>query len=87
MPDRDSLRIKIAAPPELLRMIVPKGYVAVDGVSLTVVEVHTGSALSSTAAGGGWFSIMLIAYTQANVTLPRKRIDDRVNLEVDVVGA
>jgi riboflavin synthase len=85
-PDRDSIRVKVAAPPELLRMIVPKGYIAVDGVSLTVVDVHPGSALSSVAAEGGWFSVMLIAYTQAHVTLPRKRIGERVNLEVDVVG-
>lgn len=86
LPDRDSLRVKIAAPPELLRMIVPKGYIAVDGISLTVVAVNAGSALSFTAEGAGWFSVMLIAYTQAHVTLPRKRVGERVNLEVDVVG-
>jgi riboflavin synthase len=68
-------------------MIVPKGYIAVDGISLTVVAVNAGSALSFTAEGAGWFSVMLIAYTQAHVTLPRKRVGERVNLEVDVVGA
>lgn len=78
--DRDSLRLRIAAPPELLRLIVPKGYISVDGASLTVVDV-----VQPVAPGApGTFSIMLIAYTQQRITLPRKSIGARVNLEASV---
>lgn len=81
-PDRESLRVRIAAPPELLRLIVPKGYVSIDGASLTVIDVVPPAA----PGAAGAFSVMLIAYTQQHITLPRKRVGGRVNLEVDVVG-
>ncbi|RLN93428.1 hypothetical protein BBJ28_00022489 [Nothophytophthora sp. Chile5] len=73
----DSLWVKIATPPEILRDIVPKGYIAIDGTSLTVCEVDREA---------GWFSIMLIAHTQNHVILPLKQLGDRVNLEPDVLG-
>lgn len=59
---------------ELLSLIVPKGYVALDGVSLTVVDVDR---LNLT------FRVMLIAYTRERVTLSRKPPNSRVNLEVE----
>ncbi|MFN0111254.1 MAG: riboflavin synthase [Blastocatellia bacterium] len=71
----DSLWVTVEAAPELLRYIVPKGYIAVDGVSLTVVDVLPNA-----------FTFMLVAYTQQHITLPHKRIGSRVNLEVDVLG-
>lgn len=71
----DSLWVEVEASPEILRYLVAKGYVAVDGVSLTVVEVGETS-----------FTFMLVAYTQAHVSLPHKKIGDRVNLEVDILG-
>lgn len=74
-PEADSLWVTVEAAPELLRYIVPKGYIAVDGTSLTVVDVFQDS-----------FTFMLIAYTQQHIVLPRRAIGDRVNLEVDVVG-
>ena len=74
-PDGDSLWVEIGAPPEILRYLVPKGYVAVDGVSLTVVEVKEDS-----------FTFMLVAYTQEHISLPKKEVGDRVNLEVDILG-
>lgn len=74
-PDDDSLWVEIEASPDILRYLVPKGYVAVDGVSLTVVEVGETS-----------FTFMLVAYTQAHVSLPHKKIGDPVNLEVDILG-
>ncbi|RLN87075.1 hypothetical protein BBJ28_00009477 [Nothophytophthora sp. Chile5] len=73
----DSLWVKISTPPEILRGIVPKGYIAIDGTSLTVCEVDREA---------GWFSIMLIAHTQNHVILPLKQLGDRVNLEPDVLG-
>ena len=71
----DSLWLTIEAAPDLLRLIVPKGYVAIDGTSLTVVDV------TST-----YFTFMLVAYTQTHITLPRKPAGDRVNIEVDILG-
>ena len=74
-PEGDSLWVTVGAAPELLRYIVPKGYIAVDGVSLTVVDVFPDA-----------FTFMLVAYTQQHITLPRKPADSRVNLEVDILG-
>lgn len=74
-PEGDSLWVTVAAGPELLRYIVPKGYIAVDGTSLTVVDVLPDA-----------FTFMLVAYTQQHITLPRKPIGSRVNLEVDVLA-
>ena len=59
----------------VLRYIIEKGYVAVDGASLTV-----------TAVGPEWFEIMLIAYTQERVVTAEKKVGEEVNVEVDMVG-
>ncbi|CAH0480757.1 unnamed protein product [Peronospora belbahrii] len=75
--ENDSLWVKIATTLEILRDIVPKGYIAVDGTSLTVCEVDRTN---------GWFSIMLISYTQNHIILPFKKVGDHVNLEPDVLG-
>jgi riboflavin synthase len=74
-PEGDSLWVTVGAAPDLLRYIVPKGYIAVDGVSLTVVDVFPDA-----------FTFMLVDYTQQRITLPRKPVDGRVNLEVDILG-
>jgi len=74
-PELDALWVTISAPPEVMRYLVPQAYIAVDGVSLTVVEVTEST-----------FSVSLVAYTQAHVTLPRKGVGDRVNLEVDILA-
>ncbi len=74
-PDGDSLWVEVETTNEILRYLVPKGYVAVDGVSLTVVEVKNDS-----------FAFMLVAYTQEHISLPQKKVGDRVNLEVDILG-
>lgn len=74
-PDGDSLRMAVQAPSTLLRHIVPKGYIAVDGTSLTVID-----ALDDR------FTFMLVAYTQQHIVLPRRSLGSRVNLEVDVIA-
>ncbi len=56
-------------------LLVPKGSIAVDGVSLTLVDV---------AADG--FSVMLIPHTLAATTLGRLRPGDRVNIEADMLA-
>jgi len=74
--DGDSLRVRIGAEELIAKgLIVPKGYICVDGASLTVVEVNRDS-----------FTLMLIAHTQQVVTLPLKNVGDRVNLEADCMG-
>ena len=65
--------LRVRAPRELLRYVVEKGSVAVDGVSLTVVDVLDDG-----------FTVAVIPHTAAVTTLGRKRTGDRVNLEVDV---
>ncbi len=65
----------IELPAELARYVATKGSIAVDGTSLTVVEV-----------GPHWFSVALIPTTLEQTTLGRKEPGDPVNLEVDVIA-
>ena len=71
----DSVVLKIALERQLMRYVVSKGFVAVDGVSLTVIE-----------ADDEWFTLMLVAYTQDHVTLSRKQPGNAVNIEVDILA-
>lgn len=73
--DGDSLRITITPPAHLLPYIVEKGYIAVDGTSLTVAERHAGS-----------FTIALIDYSRQKVILGQQHEGDIVNLEVDIMA-
>jgi len=54
----ESLWVKVKAPNEVMRFIVPKGFIAVDGASLTVCDVNQAES---------WFTFMLVSYTQAKV--------------------
>lgn len=65
----------IAAAPALLRYVVEKGSIAVDGISLTVNHVDTSG-----------FDVAIIPHTAGATTLGAKRPGDRVNLEVDLIG-
>lgn len=71
----DDVRLAVDCPPELARQLVPKGSIAVDGVSLTLVGV--------TDEG---FDVALIPHTLAETNLGDRRPGDRVNLEADVLG-
>jgi riboflavin synthase len=62
-------------PPDLARFMVPKGSVAVDGVSLTLVEVATDR-----------FSVALIPHTLAQTTLGFRQVGAAVNLETDLIA-
>jgi riboflavin synthase len=62
---------------DFLRYIIPKGYVCLNGTSLTVINVDRKERT---------FNVMLIAYTQNMVNLPNVEVGGRVNLEVDEVG-
>lgn len=61
----------------VLRYIVEKGYITLDGASLTITAVDDDSA---------WWEVMLIAYTQEKVIMGKKKKGDDVNVEVDMVG-
>lgn len=71
----DAIMLKFEAPAAIMRYIVEKGFIAVDGVSLTVVEC------SPTA-----FSVSLVGYTQSSTTLGGAKPSDVVNLEVDIIA-
>jgi riboflavin synthase len=64
-----------SSPPELTRQMVSKGSIAVDGVSLTLVDVAADR-----------FSVMLIPHTLANTTLGFKQAGATVNLETDIIA-
>jgi riboflavin synthase len=74
-PDEDALWMKVRTPRSLMRYIATKGYIAIDGASLTVVNT-----------GDDWFDVTLIAYSQSKLILPRKKPGDLVNLEVDILA-
>ncbi len=63
------------APPEILKYTVKKGSIAIDGISLTVIELDNRS-----------FSVAIIPHTLTATNLGSKGIGDKVNLEVDIMG-
>jgi riboflavin synthase len=73
--------LRIAVPPPLARYVVPKGSIAVDGVSLTESAVGDGPG-----GGPGWIEVSLIPETLARTTLGRKQPGQTVNLEVDMIA-
>ena len=66
---------RFAMPPELAPLVAPKGSIAVDGISLTVVE-----------AGADWFSVALIPETVRRTRLAAMKGGEAVNLEADVLA-
>ncbi|KAF9270666.1 Lumazine-binding protein [Marasmius fiardii PR-910] len=78
--DGDSLRLVFRlseSKTSLLPYIIEKGYVAIDGTSLTITEVNDEEKT---------FGIMLIQHTQEKITLGMKAVGAKVNIEVDMVG-
>lgn len=65
----------ISAAPELLHQMVMKGSIAIDGISLTIMELNDTS-----------FSVSLIPLTVQFTTLGFKKVGDAVNLETDILG-
>ncbi|KAH8591644.1 riboflavin synthase-like protein [Bisporella sp. PMI_857] len=62
---------------EVLRYVVEKGYVTLDGASLTVTKVQDEE---------GWWEVMLISYTQERIVTAGKKVGEEVNVEVDQIG-
>lgn len=74
-PDDNAVWFRIRPKPELLRYVVAKGSVTIDGISLTVASVTK-----------EYFDVSIIPHTMAQTNLVAKRIGDVVNLETDCIG-
>jgi len=74
-PEEDAIIARYSAPPEIMRYVIVKGPIAVDGVSLTVIDRNESS-----------FAVSLVLYTQDVTNLTRKKPGDTVNLESDIIA-
>ena len=73
--DGEAMIIRFEAPPEVMRYIVEKSFIAIDGISLTVVAKDTSS-----------FQISVVDFTRRHTTLGDRQVGDSVNLEVDIIA-
>ncbi|MFK5925264.1 MAG: riboflavin synthase [Desulfuromusa sp.] len=73
--DQNAIRFEFAVPPEVMRYLVEKGSVAVDGISLTINEI-----------GADFFSVAVIPHSREMTTLKDCREGERVNIETDLLG-
>ena len=71
----EAMLIRFEAPPEVMRFTVEKGFIAVDGVSLTITTKDASS-----------FWVSVVDYTRKHTTLGSKQVGDPVNLEVDIIA-
>lgn len=73
--DGSALLVRCEAPPEVMRYVVEKGFIAVDGVSLTIAARDAGS-----------FQVSIVEYTRKHTILGERRVGDLVNLEADIIA-
>jgi riboflavin synthase len=71
----ETFTLKIESPLPLMKYIVPNGSIGIDGISLTVKEVEKSS-----------FKATIIPYTTFATTIKEKKINDKVNLETDILA-
>ncbi|KAH6659948.1 riboflavin synthase [Truncatella angustata] len=77
-PDGNALTLRFSPKDKgVLRYVVHKGFIALDGTSLTITAVNDAE---------GWWEVMLISYTQEKVVLAQKKEGDTINVEVDVLA-
>jgi riboflavin synthase len=74
-PEGDAIIVRVDTPPELLRYMVVKGPVCVDGISLTIVAKDAAS-----------FSVSVVQYTQEHTNLAARKPGDRINIETDIMA-
>ena len=74
-PVKDSTIVKIKLPAKFMKLVVDKGSVAVDGISLTVVDT-----------GRDWFTVSLVSYTIEHTNFKNTKKGDSVNIETDILG-
>ncbi|MFC1848486.1 riboflavin synthase [Chloroflexota bacterium] len=75
VPEGEAILMEVDAPRDITRYLVEKGYIALDGISLTIVNCDEQS-----------FTVSLVAHTLRNTTLRSKRPGDVVNLEIDIMA-
>lgn len=73
--NENAIEVQFILPARLVSQVVPQGSVAINGVSLTVMET-----------GQDWFSVGLIPHTQTVTNLSQLQVGSRVNLETDILG-
>lgn len=73
--NENAIEVVFALPARLRTQVVPQGSVAINGVSLTVMDT-----------GQDWFSVGLIPHTQTVTNLDQLAVGNRVNLETDILG-
>ncbi len=73
--DGGAIIIRFEASPDVMYYVVEKGFIAVDGVSLTVVARDASS-----------FQVSVVDYTREHTTLGNRQVGDLVNLEVDIIA-
>lgn len=70
--------------------MIPKGYIALDGTSLTLTHLSTPKRgeehYEEAGEGRGLFGVMLVVHTQSRTVVAMKKVGDTVNVECDVVG-
>jgi riboflavin synthase len=71
----EAVLMRFQAKPGLMRYIVPKGFIAVDGASLTVTTKEKDT-----------FGVSIVGFTRENTILASRKPGDTVNLEVDIIG-
>ncbi len=74
-PVGEALLVRIESPPEVMRYVVEKGFIAVDGISLTVTSQDATS-----------FQVSVVDFTRQHTNLGARRIGNLVNLEVDIIA-
>ena len=72
---KTSFTLTIGAPPPLMKHIVQNGSIGIDGISLTIKDVEKSS-----------FKVTIIPYTTHATTIEEKKINDSVNIEVDILA-
>ena len=70
-----ALLVKISLPEKLSNYVVRKGYITLDGMSITIIE-----------AAHNWFTVTFIPHTQAVTTVQQYAIGRKINIETDIVG-
>jgi riboflavin synthase len=73
--DGEAVLMRFEASPEVMRFVVKKGFMAVDGVSLTIIDYDASS-----------FQVSIVDYTRKHTILGNRRRGDVVNLEVDIMA-
>jgi riboflavin synthase len=73
--EQKSKLMTFAAPHPLMRYMAAKGFIAVDGLSLTIAEL-----------GADSFTVSLVEFTQSQTTIGRKKVGDIINLEFDIIA-